>query len=333
MSLRNVQYGRKMVEEIGASLPESFGVATMKDPWAVVSPRLKREAKCIAEVRDMGQEAVAELEQSIPSVKAVLGVGGGAVMDMAKYIHWKRDIPLYLMPTIASVDAAVTSSIAVREGGKVRYIGEAEPVVVGVDFPVVQSAPVHLNRAGVGDILSIHTALWDWSFSHQRGEDPYDEGIAAASAGMLERMMQRPNDLRDVTEDGIKLLFDLYNEVNDICERWGNSRPEEGSEHFFAYNVEYLTGQHFVHGELVCLGVYVLSHIQGNNPERVHEFINQVGVRYRLSELEISRDAFRETLLTLKDYAERESLFYSVINETEFDEGLVDDVLTRLDIE
>lgn len=332
MSLRNVRYGREIVEEIGAAVPQPFAVATMEEPWAVVAPRLGRDAGCVANIESMDEQAVAELEKSIPTVAATLGVGGGAAMDMAKYIHWKRGIPLYLIPTIASVDAAVTASVAVREAGRVRYIGEAEPVVVGVDFPVIQSAPVHLNRAGVGDILSIHTALWDWKFSHERGNDPYSQDIAAASGEMLQRMTRHPEDLRDVTEDGIKLLFDLYNEVNEVCEEWGNSRPEEGSEHFFAYNLEYLTGQHFVHGELVCLGVYVLSYLQDNEPTWVHQFINSIDVRYRLDELGISKPAFRETLLTLRDYVEKEDLFYSVIDETEFDEELVEGLVHDLDI-
>ena len=332
MSLRNVRYGREIVEEIGAAVPQPFAVVTMEEPWAVVGPRLGRDPDHIANIESMGEQAVAELEKSIPSVAAILGVGGGAAMDMAKYIHWKRSIPLYLIPTIASVDAAVTASVAVREAGKVRYIGEAEPVVVAVDFPVIQSAPAHLNRAGVGDILSIHTALWDWKLSHARGNDPYSEDIEVASGEMLQRMTRRPEDLRDVTEEGIELLFDLYNGVNELCEEWGNSRPEEGSEHFFAYNVEYLTGQHFVHGELVCLGVYVLSYLQGNEPGWVHQFINKVDVRYRLNELGISRASFRETLLTLRDYVEKEDLFYSVINETEADEELVDGLVHDLDI-
>jgi glycerol-1-phosphate dehydrogenase [NAD(P)+] len=332
MSLKNVRYGNEMIEEIGAMLPDPFAVATMPDPWAVVAPRLGVEPAAMIEVGGMDEAVVSKQERSLQPVKAVLGVGGGAAMDMAKYICWKRDVPLYLLPTIASVDAAVTSSAAVRVEGKVRYVGTAQPEVVGVDFPVVRGAPAHLNRAGVGDILSIHTALWDWKRSSERGKDDYSEEAAAASAAMLHRMIEATADLRDVTENGVRLLFDLYNENNDLCEQWGNSRPEEGSEHFFAYNMEHLTGQHFVHGELVCLGAYVLSHIQNNNPEWVHEFINAVGVRYRLSELDISTDAFRETLLTLKDFVEKESLFYSVINETDIDDALVDSLLNELDI-
>lgn len=332
MSLRNVRYGYEMVEYVGAMLPTPFVVTTMVEPWAVVARRLGREPDHMIEVTSMDEDIVSELERSIPSAAAVLGVGGGAAMDMAKYVHWKRGVPLYLIPTIASVDAAVTSSVAVRVEGKVRYIGAAEPVVVGVDFPVIQDAPAHLNRAGVGDILSIHTALWDWKRSSEHGKDPYSEEIAAATSAMLRRMEEKVADLRDVTEDGIRLLFDLYSEENDLCEWWGNSRPEEGSEHFFAYNMEYLTGQHFVHGELVCLGVYVLSCIQDNDPDWVHGFINAVGVRYRLHELNISTEVFRNTLLTLRDYVEKEGLFYSVINETKFDEPLIDSILADLDI-
>lgn len=332
MSLKNVRYGREMVEEIGAMLPAPLVVATMPEPWRVVSPRLGRKPASVIEVTDMDESAVSELERSIPSVEAVLGVGGGASMDMAKYVSWKRGIPLYLIPTIASVDAAVTSSIAVRVEGKVRYVGTAEPQVVGIDFPVIQGAPMHLNRAGAADILSIHTALWDWKRSFERGKDPYSDDTTAAASAMLRRLEEATADLRDVSEDGIRLLFDLYNEENDLCENWGNSRPEEGSEHFFAYNLEYVTGQHFVHGELVCLGVYILSHIQGNRPEWVHNFINAIGVRYRLSELNISAGAFREALLTLKDFVEKEKYFYSVINETDFDGQLVDAVLRDLDV-
>ncbi len=332
MALRNVQYGHRIVEMIGERLPSSFVVATMEEPWTVVAPRLSRTPASIIEVQSMDQETVVQVEESVPLVEAVLGVGGGAAMDMAKYIHWKRGIPLYLLPTIASVDAAVTSSIAVRVEGKVRYIGSAEPVVVGVDFPVIQSAPAHLNRAGVGDILSIHTALWDWRLSSERGHDPYSEEVAAQAAGMLRRMEEAVEDLRAVTEEGIRLLFDLYNEENDLCEKWGNSRPEEGSEHFFAYNVEYLTGRHFVHGELVCLGVYVLSFVQANDPARVHQFLNAVGVRYRLGELGIEEEVFREALLTLRDYVEHERLFYSIINEVEIDDQMVDRILGELDL-
>jgi glycerol dehydrogenase-like iron-containing ADH family enzyme len=211
-------------------------------------------------------------------------------------------------------------------------VGEAIPELVGVDFPVVRSAPIHLNRAGVGDILSIHTALWDWRRAHERGKDRYSESSASAVAAMLARMPDQVEDLRDATDEGVRLLFELYNQETEVLEAWGNSRPEEGSEHFFAYNMEYVSGRDFVHGELVCLGVYVLSYLQDNGPDWVRTFLDAVGVRYRLTELGISLEEFRTTLLTLPAYVESEGLFYTVINETSFDEELVDRILRDLDV-
>jgi glycerol dehydrogenase-like iron-containing ADH family enzyme len=332
MGLKKVRYGQQMVEAVGALLPERFAVLTMPDPWSLVRPRLQREPVHLAEISSMDEERVAERERSLPPVDAALGVGGGAAMDMAKYVSWQRGVPLYLLPTIASVDAAVTTSAAVRSGGKVRYVGEAIPELVGVDFPVVRSAPIHLNRAGVGDILSIHTALWDWKLAHERGQDPYSESSAAAVAAMLARMSEQAEDLRGATDEGVRLLFDLYNGETEVLEAWGNSRPEEGSEHFFAYNVEYVTGRDFVHGELVCLGVYVLSYIQDNRPDWVHDFLSRVGVRFRLSELGISSEELRTALLTLPAYVKSENLFYTVIDETSFDDALVDRILDELDV-
>jgi len=332
MGLKKILYGQQVVEAVAELLPDRFVVLTMAEPWALVRPRLNREPSHLAEIPGMDEAAVAELERSIPTVDAALGVGGGAAMDMAKYVSWKRGVPLYLLPTIASVDAAVTTSIAVRAGGRVRYVGEVIPELVGVDFPVVRSAPIHLNRAGVGDILSIHTALWDWRRAHERGNDRYSESSASTVAALLARMPEQVEDLRDVTDEGIRLLFELYNQETEVLEAWGNSRPEEGSEHFFAYNMEYVTGRDFVHGELVCLGVYVLSYLQGNRPDWVRDFLIAVGVRYRLSELGISPEEFRSTLLTLPAYVESEGLFTTVINETSFDDHLVDRILRDLDV-
>jgi len=76
----------------------------------------------------------------------------------------------------------------------------------------------------------------------------------------------------------------------------------------------------------------VLSYRQGSRPEWVHDFLNAVGVRYRLSELGISLEEFRSTLLTLPAYVESEGLFTTVINETSFDDDLVDRILRDLDV-
>ena len=64
----------------------------------------------------------------------------------------------------------------------------------------------------------------------------------------------------------------------------------------------------------------------------MHDFLNAVGVRYSLSELGISVEEFRSALLMLPAYVESKGLFYTVIDETSFDDELVDGILAELDV-
>lgn len=52
------------------------------------------------------EESVLDEEVArLGDVACVVGVGGGTAIDAAKYIAWKRDVPLVLAPTALTVDA------------------------------------------------------------------------------------------------------------------------------------------------------------------------------------------------------------------------------------
>jgi len=67
----------------------------------------------------MDEAAVIALEQSVPGV----ALGGGSSLDAARCVAWRRGLLLVLVPSAVSVDACVTSSIAMSDGGRVRYVG------------------------------------------------------------------------------------------------------------------------------------------------------------------------------------------------------------------
>ncbi|HKZ91370.1 MAG TPA: iron-containing alcohol dehydrogenase, partial [Candidatus Limnocylindrales bacterium] len=75
-------------------------------------------------------------------------------------VAWTRQLPLFQLPTAMSVDAPFGQRAGLRQDGLVRYLGWAVPEAVYVDIDVIQAAPKALNRAGVGDTLCYHTAIW-----------------------------------------------------------------------------------------------------------------------------------------------------------------------------
>ena len=104
----------------------------------------------------------------------------------------------------------------------------------------------------------------------------------AAAQERLESVMAALDDIRAVTEPGIRTLMEAH--------RWGgaafhdagwNPRHIEGVEHFLFYNLERLTGRQFIHGQPVGLGIVFGSFLQDNEPERMLAALDRVGVDIR----------------------------------------------------
>ncbi|NLF58989.1 MAG: iron-containing alcohol dehydrogenase family protein, partial [Candidatus Hydrogenedens sp.] len=106
------------------------------------------------------------------------------------------------------------------------------------------------------------------------------------------------------------------------------SRPEEGAEHIVAYNIEHMTRRHFLHGDLVGLGIFVISRLQGNRAGWAEELIRRCGLRYGCPDA--SRDEIRRAIETLKPFKEKAGLFYSVVDTAEITPDFVESVMAEL---
>lgn len=285
-------------------------IAVNDPPWSTVAPDVPTPTTVVL-ARNM---ELTKLERDVETTAddgatVVVGMGGGTALDTAKFLAWKRGLPLVLIPTITSVDAGFTDAIGIRTDGRVRYAGTIEPEEVVLDIALIRSAPPRLNRAGVGDILSCHTGLHDWRAAVAAGEGiEWDEAGAALGASVLHEMELRLADIADVTEDGIRFLADAYRRIGAACSALGHSRFEEGSEHFWAYAYEHATGAHHVHGELICFAVVALSHLQGNDPEFAHRIVDAAGVRAHPDDLGITREQFVHSVVGLRAYSHAEGL-------------------------
>jgi glycerol dehydrogenase-like iron-containing ADH family enzyme len=251
-------------------------------------------------------------------------------MDVAKYLAWKRAIPLILVPSIVSVDACVTRSAAVRDEQRVHYVGDVKAERLLIDFRLISEAPPRLNRAGAGDILSIHTASFDWILGNKRDGERYDDRTALRCADLLRVLEDNASEIRDVSHRGIRTLVELFEAENDLCEAFGNSRPEEGSEHYFAYNAEYQTRKHFIHGEIVCLGILLMSRLQKNRSEWVRALLGDLGITYRPGGIGLEVGELRSTLLALADFCRQERFPHTVIAENSLSPDVVDSLIADL---
>lgn len=255
----------------------------------------------------------------------VVGFGGGTALDTAKYVAWRLELPLVQIPTITSVDAGFTDAIGVRDQGRVRYIATIVPELVVLDFPLIRSAPRRLNRAGVGDILSCHTGLFDWKLATDRGlGHPWHPGLAGLGATLLDELDAAADEIGAVSDDGVRFIADAYRRIGAACAWAGHSRFEEGSEHFWAYAFEHATGAHPVHGEIISFAVAALAHVQDNDAERAFSIIERAKVRAHPIDLGIDSQVFRSCLLGMRDYARAEDLDIGVADLVDITPAHVD---------
>ena len=259
-----------------------FIVCTMPVPWSLARETVGGAPLAVVTVETTEERELERQLESLPQCQAFLGVGGGQAVDVAKYFSWRRGCRLVTVPTVVSVDAFVTPSAAVRRGSEVVYVGQTSPDPLVIDFDLITTAPRDLNVAGVGDILSIHTATYDWELAHKAGksEYPFSPDDIQKARSILDEVMSKTTDIATVSDTGIESLVKAYMSVNTICLPAGHYRVEEGSEHYLFYALEKRLWKTFIHRHIVGLGVYIMSRLQNNEHGKVVELMESVGLKY-----------------------------------------------------
>lgn len=91
--------------------------------------------------------------------EVIVGIGGGKILDTAKAAAYYLQLPVVIVPTIASTDApcSALSVIYTDEGVFEEYLFlPASPNMVLVDTDVVSKAPARLLVSGMGDALATY---------------------------------------------------------------------------------------------------------------------------------------------------------------------------------
>jgi glycerol-1-phosphate dehydrogenase [NAD(P)+] len=323
-----LRFGRGVLSSTLMELSRRFALLTQSAPAASIDPIARRRAQVERMIESLAEPDLRALEGGLPDVEVVVGIGGGMVMDAAKYVAWQRGLPLVLAPSIVSADASVTNTIAVRRHDAVKYDGFVVAEAILVDFDLIHTAPLELNRAGVGDLVSIHTALFDWRLGANRGRAVFDTAVASRSAAVLDRIEAIANEIGQVTDAALEAIMRAYAEINALCLQVGHSQLQEGSEHYFAYHLETVAGHGFVHGEVLSLGTLLMSTLQGNDLDRARRILARSGVEWNLERLGVSQADVVRTLVELPAFVRSAGLPYSIVDAVDMTPAIAREVLT-----
>ena len=310
-------FGRDLVAELPNFVHRPYLVVTMADLW----PRLEYLFDAhLAGVHLVDTIEVAELDRQSAALSpfgAVIGLGGGRALDAAKFFAWRHDRPLFQVPTALTTNAAFGHRTALRHEGREVGLGWAVPEAIYIDFDLVRSAPPQLNRSGVGDVLCHHTATVDWKLAHDAGREdrrwPYDEALVAEAREQLDAVVDCLDEIHDVTDAGIRALTAAHRWAGASFHESGwNACHLDGVDHAFQDALEYQTGLHFIHGQVIGLGTYLGAVLQDNRPDLVLDWLRRAGVDIRPEAMGTDWDAAGTAMQRLSWYVRHADLPYTI---------------------
>lgn len=257
-------------------------------------------------------ESLLVYDRSNPQPETIYAVGGGLVVDAAKYMAVKLGLPLVCLPTALSVDAFLTWASGVRREGCVYYLETKPPERLIADLDVIGNAPPSIRAAGITDVLSIATGSWDWKFAQECGQNPPGMELVPWAYDNAQSILGGVLDCAEAAgrgdREGLKTLLDCLCMEVQLCNQIGHARPEEGSEHYFAYAVENHTGHGLPHGDLVGPGILLMAGLQGQDVGRLEAALRACNIPLdRIPQAVVER-----TLAELPSYCERHGLAYGL---------------------
>ncbi len=255
-------------------------------------------------------DSLMETVHSQPLV--VYSVGGGLTADASKYIASKLNLPLVVLPTALSVDAFMTAASGIRRDGCVYYIQTKVPEQLILDLDTIARAPVSIRSAGMTDVMSITTGSWDWKFAHEQGKNPegmeFIPWVYENAQSILSGVLDCAEAAGRGDRGGLKTLYDCLAMEVQLCNQVGHARPEEGSEHYFAYAVENEMGHGLPHGNLVGPGILLMAGLQGQETSKLEKALKACHIPLDT----IPQDTIDRTIKILPAYCERHQLSFGL---------------------
>ncbi|WP_405603803.1 iron-containing alcohol dehydrogenase family protein [Streptomyces sp. NBC_01410] len=224
---------------------------------------------------------------------AVVGLGGGKVIDVAKYAAARVGLPMVSVATNLSHDGLCSPvSTLDNDNGRGSY-GVPTPIAMVIDLDVIREAPVRFVRSGIGDAISNISAIADWELSHRETGEAVDGLAAAMGRTAGESVLRHPGGVGD--DEFLTVLAEALVLSGIAMSISGDTRPSSGACHEISHAFDLLYPKRAAsHGEQVGIGAAFAMHLRGAREQSglFAEVLRRHGLPVLPEEIGFSTDEF-----------------------------------------
>lgn len=213
-------------------------------------------------------DEIYQLAFKIPESEVVLAVGGGKVLDVAKYVGHIKRIPVITFPTSPANDSICSPLCSVFIDGKRSTISATIPFGVIADLSILKSSPIKFIYSGIGDMIAKITSLEDLKYEEEKLGVKVDEFAKLVAKNSIDSII--PNICGDVTNKHfLKSLIQSLIMSGISMEIAQNSAPASGSEHLISHSLDRILQRPSLHGIQVGIATYIIAKVQNNRRVRL----------------------------------------------------------------
>lgn len=238
---------------------------------------------------DRARELAASVRESF--YDAIVGIGGGRTIDVAKYAASLAGVPMVTVATSLAHDGLASPVASLEHNGRKGSYGVHIPIAVIVDLDYVIRSPARWQRAGVGEALSNLSALQDWWLAHEQRGSAVD-GLATAFARCGAEAVLYHRDSVD-SDAFLAVLAEALVLSGLAMSVAGTSQPCSGACHEISHAVDarYATGGR--HGEQVAVGALFASYLRDDgSATRLDESLRRHAVPRLPADIGLSTEQF-----------------------------------------
>ena len=169
------------------------------------------------------------------SCDLIIGVGSGVINDIGKILSKVSGRKYIIVGTAPSMDgyASATSSMSM-DGLKVSLSSRCADVIIG-DIDILKNAPVHMLKAGLGDMLAKYVSIAEWRIGNLITGEYYCERVAQLIRSALKKCVDNAEGLLKRDEAAVQAVFEGLVIGGVAMAYAGVSRPASGVEHYFSH--------------------------------------------------------------------------------------------------
>lgn len=166
-----LKVGKNTLENLGSYLKSSgfknavlyFGNGLISMFGNEIMDSLKKDGITVLDYMELDTtkiEDIINLAFNIDSkAQVIVGIGGGKVIDTAKYAAYLRKLPYVSIPTSASSDGFSSASASLLVNGRRTSVPAKMAYGIVADTEILKSAPEKFIFSGIGDMVSKITAF------------------------------------------------------------------------------------------------------------------------------------------------------------------------------